>query len=512
MFRSFSIQLKLILFVSLITAAMTGIIVTFHALSLEQSVRQTFFSQLTAITTAINGRYEESRSIDDVQQIFDYIQLRNRKVLDLTLHKTDGKVYASTKRSKIGNASPSYVQRSLTESKAFVEQQTMEDGISSVRLMAPLFEDGATVGVIELMLESGSEDALIREKVRTDIMIVTFCSVGFLILFWFFLQKVLVRPLYKLRKAAVSIQMGGQRHKVVMTASSEITEVADAFNDMVENLDTRYTELQQALVTLQTTQEQLVQAEKMSALGRLVAGVAHEINTPIGIGVTAISYLEQRTKEFSMLYDQNRMKKSDLESFVKLSQETVGMVHTNLRRASELVKSFKQVSVDQSNEEKRTFRLLDYIEDTLRSLQPTIKKTKQRTVVIGDHDLEVTTYPGAVSQIVTNLVMNSLIHAYDPDNEGYMIVNIQRNDDRLIIQYADDGNGMPEEVAEKIFEPFFTTNRSRGGTGLGMHIVYNLVTQKLGGTIQCSSVPGRGTTFILEFPIRQEENHELQSA
>lgn len=188
------------------------------------------------------------------------------------------------------------------------------------------------------------------------------------------------------------------------------------------------------------------------------------------------------------------------------------MVHTNLRRASELVKSFKQVSVDQSNEEKRTFRLLDYIEDTLRSLQPTIKKTKQRTVVIGDHDLEVTTYPGAVSQIVTNLVMNSLIHAYDPDNEGYMIVNIQRNDDRLIIQYADDGNGMPEEVAEKIFEPFFTTNRSRGGTGLGMHIVYNLVTQKLGGTIQCSSVPGRGTTFILEFPIRQEENHELQSA
>lgn len=512
MFRSFSIQLKLIMFVSIITTAMTGIIVTFHALGLEQSVRKTFFSQLTAIATSINGRYEESRSNEDVQQIFDYIQLRNGKVLDMTLHKTDGKIYASTERSKIGYASPSYVQRSMMESKAFVKQQTLEGGISSVILMAPLVEDGATVGVIELMLDASAEEALIREKVRTDIIIAILCSAGFLALFWVFLQKVLVKPLYKLRKAAVAIQMGSRRHKVMMTGSSEITEVSDAFNDMVENLDNRYNELQQALVTLQTTQEQLVQAEKMSALGRLVAGVAHEINTPIGVGVTAISHLEQRTKEFSELFGQNRMKKSDLESFIKLSLETVDMVQTNLRRASELVKSFKQVSVDQTNEERRNFPLLEYIEETLRSLQPTIKKTKQRITVNGDCDLKVTTYPGAISQIVTNLVMNSLNHAFDPDSEGYMMVKIQRKEHFLVIQYADDGRGMPEEVTEKIFEPFFTTNRSKGGTGLGMHIVYNLVTQKLGGTIQCISVPGRGTTFILEFPIKQEENNELQSA
>jgi signal transduction histidine kinase len=279
---------------------------------------------------------------------------------------------------------------------------------------------------------------------------------------------------------------------------------------MVENLDARYGELRQALHTLQNTQEQLIQSEKMSALGRLVAGVAHEINTPLGVGVTAISYLDQRTKEFTELYGQNRMKKSDLESYIKMTQETTGIIQTNLLRASELIKSFKQVSVDQTHEEKRTFRLLEYIEDILRSLQPTIRKTKQRIAVLGDHNLEVSTNPGVVSQIVTNLVMNSLTHAYEPGDEGYMLIRIQCEEGHLAIQYADDGKGMTKDVADKIFDPFFTTNRSKGGTGLGMNIVYNLITQKLGGTIHCFSEPGRGTTFIIDIPTGQEKTHELQ--
>jgi signal transduction histidine kinase len=344
----------------------------------------------------------------------------------------------------------------------------------------------------------------------SSVVVGLICDIGFVILLWFSLRKLLVRPLLTLRQAAIAIKVGKRTKRLEMNASLEITEVADAFNDMVENLDARYGELRQALHTLQNTQEQLIQSEKMSALGRLVAGVAHEINTPLGVGVTAISYLDQRTKEFTELYGQNRMKKSDLESYIKMTQETTGIIQTNLLRASELIKSFKQVSVDQTHEEKRTFRLLEYIEDILRSLQPTIRKTKQRIAVLGDHNLEVSTNPGVVSQIVTNLVMNSLTHAYEPGDEGYMLIRIQCEEGHLAIQYADDGKGMTKDVADKIFDPFFTTNRSKGGTGLGMNIVYNLITQKLGGTIHCFSEPGRGTTFIIDIPTGQEKTHELQ--
>lgn len=503
--KSISLQAKLIMFVSIVTVALTGTIVTFNAQALQQSVRQTFFSQLTAITTAINARYEESHSIDDVQQMFDYIQLRDNKVLELTLHRIDGKIRASTDRAKIGQTTPTYVHRTLNESKAYVDQETWNGDDSAVRLTAPLLEDGVTVGVIELLLNSSDEELLIHNKVKTAIVVAILSSVCFLIILWFILRMLLVRPLLMLRQAAFAVKSGERTSKVLINASPEISEVAEAFNDMVENLDERYTELQR-------TQEQLVQSEKMSALGRLVAGVAHEINTPIGVGVTAVSYLEQRTRDFSKLYEENRMKKSDLESFVKSAQESTVIIQANLRRASELIRSFKQVSVDQSNEERRRFPIVEYIEDILRSLQPTIKKNKQNITVTGNRELTITSYPGAISQIVTNLVMNSLTHAFDPNDEGNMFVQIESYEGELRIQYKDDGKGMPNEVADKIFDPFFTTNRSQGGTGLGMNIVYNLVTQKLGGKIQCLSEPNQGTLFIINIPFEQEAIHESQPA
>lgn len=513
MFRSISLQSKLIAFMSLVTVALTGSILVFHAMNLQQSVRQTFIGQLTGITTAINGRYEESRSIQDVQQIFDYIQLRNSKVRILTLHGTDDMILASTDRTLIGKSSPNYLQKSIEMSKALVDQQLWTSDEPAIRLMAPLLEDGMAVGVVELVLNAREEKELIRQQIDTAILYAIISSVVFLLILWIILQKLLVTPLHRLRQAAIAIKLGERTRKIAMNASSELNEVADAFNDMVVNLDARYSELQQTLLTLQSTQEQLVQSEKMSALGKLVAGVAHEINTPVGIGVTAVSYLDQRTKDFAELYGQSRMKKSDLESYLKSAQESTAIIQSNLQRASELIKSFKQVSIDQSNEVKRTFNLHEYINDIVRSLQPTIKKTRQRISVLGERDLQITSYPGPISQIVTNLVMNSLVHAYDPNDEGDIVLRIERQSESLVFQYADDGKGMAKETADNIFEPFFTTNRSRGGTGLGMNIVYNLVTQQFGGTIQCFSTPGKGTTFIIEIPFKQEETpNESQSA
>jgi len=165
-----------------------------------------------------------------------------------------------------------------------------------------------------------------------------------------------------------------------------------------------------------------------------------------------------------------------------------------------LIQSFKQVAVDQSNLEKRSFAVKKYIQDILISLKPHLKKTPHQITVNGDEQIEINTYPGAFSQIMTNLVMNSLRHAYPKGETGNLCFELKWDSEHLMLEYSDDGCGIPTENLAKIFEPFFTTARAQGGTGLGLHIVFNLVTQKLNGTIRCESALGQGTTFFIEIP------------
>jgi signal transduction histidine kinase len=291
----------------------------------------------------------------------------------------------------------------------------------------------------------------------------------------------------------------------VKKSRDEIAEWNKALEKRViernEQLETANEELNITLETLRRTQAQLVQSEKMVALGGLVAGVAHEINTPMGVSVTAASYLAQNTKEFWSRYQTNQMKRSDLEKYLNVSDETCKIILVNLDRATELIKSFKQVAVDQSSEIRRSFKVKKYIGEVLLSLKPKLKKTKLEIVVQCDDDLTIDSYPGALAQIITNLVMNSITHAYDENSEGRITFRISQNNQELTFSFSDDGKGITSANKAKIFDPFFTTKRANGGTGLGLHIVYNLVTQTLGGTIECESKPGQGTTFIIVFPI-----------
>jgi signal transduction histidine kinase len=195
------------------------------------------------------------------------------------------------------------------------------------------------------------------------------------------------------------------------------------------------------------------------------------------------------------------MKRSDLEGFFNVSGETSMIILTNLERAANLIKSFKQVAVDQSSEVKRKFIVKNYIEEVLLSLKPQLKKTELQTIINCKDDLIIDSYPGALSQIITNLVMNSIIHAFDENASGTLTFSVNKEDMNLIFTYSDDGKGIASDVKTKIFDPFFTTGRAKGGTGLGLHIVYNLVTQTLGGTIECQSEPGQGSSFIIKFPI-----------
>jgi two-component system NtrC family sensor kinase len=501
-FRKISLQIKILILVTAVTVMMTSIIVWFDTYTLRKSVEETYVSQLNGMTTAINGRYEESHSIKDVQQIFDYIQYKNPNVLQLTLYgrKT---VLASTERDRVDTPTPPELKDIIRFDETLVSHIRNEaDGIPKDRLTAPLKEDGVTIGAIELLINTSDSAKLISNRIHIIIVVALTITFLLLIALAFIIRKLLIRPLLKIREAATSVRKGLAYQQINLDASYEITEVASAFNDMVSDLDGRYNELQQAMNTIQQTQKQLVESEKMVALGNLVAGVSHEINTPIGIGVTAVSYMDEKSKEFQALFQENKMKKSDLDDYLKMIRETTGMIQTNLRRASELIKSFKQVAVDRSAQTKRNFKIKSYIQEVLVSLQPNLKKTKHHVTVLGDDDIQLFNDPGAISQVITNLVMNSLIHAFDNETEGSIQIEITKHQHEVIIQYNDDGKGMPPEVVEQIFNPFFTTNRSGGGTGLGMHIVYNIVTQSLAGTIHCESNAGDGTMFMIQIPTK----------
>jgi signal transduction histidine kinase len=274
--------------------------------------------------------------------------------------------------------------------------------------------------------------------------------------------------------------------------------------ELEKTVQERTQDLQITLEDLKLTQKQLVESEKMAALGALVAGVAHEINTPVGVSVTANSYLQQKTIDMLQVLEENKLKKSDLTGYLSVANESTQIISNNLKRASELVKGFKQVAVDQTSEVEREFKLKEYLQEIIFSLGPKLKSNKVDVQLEVDEELSVTSYPGVFSQIFTNLIINSLTHAFHRDEKGTIFIKVEKGS-QLLLEYSDNGKGMLPEVRQKIFDPFFTTNRAAGGTGLGMHIVYNLVTQSLGGTITCETRLNEGTTFLIILPLGEEK-------
>ena len=254
---------------------------------------------------------------------------------------------------------------------------------------------------------------------------------------------------------------------------------------------------------LRQAQQDLIQAEKMASLGSLVAGVAHEINTPLGNTLTASSHLYDKVVELAAMLEENRLRRADLVAFVNLLTETTRLMVTNCERAAELVQSFKQVAVDQTSGERRRFDLKGYIDEVLLSLRPRLRKTGHRITVECPEHLEIDGYPGAVSQLLTNFLLNSLMHAYDPGEAGHIAIRVGLPEEGVVeLAYEDDGKGIPAELLGRIYDPFFTTRRGTGGSGLGLHVVYNLVAGTLRGQITTESEPGHGTCFRVRFPLR----------
>jgi len=296
------------------------------------------------------------------------------------------------------------------------------------------------------------------------------------------------------------------------TRENKITQLNEELEDRVKQrtaeLQNANNYLQISLTQLSETQNQLVQSEKMASLGGLVAGVAHEINTPVGVGVTAITHLQMKVEEYTHRYQSGQLTRDDFESLLKSATESSKIIHTNLNRAADLIRSFKQVAVDQTSNELRSFNLKEYLHEILHSLKPKLNTGSHTVSTNCPDEIILHSHPGALSQIVTNLVMNSIIHGFADRLNGTIHIDVTtKKEGGIQLNYSDDGRGIPAENLQKIFEPFFTTRRGQGGSGLGMHIVYNLVTQTLGGEISCRNDTGQGIAFRILIPAGEDNQN-----
>ena len=320
-------------------------------------------------------------------------------------------------------------------------------------------------------------------------------------------------PLHQIMAAMHAITTGDYDRRVQGTdATDEVGAMARAVEVFRENaiaksktedeLRNSKEKAESALLELNAAQQNLIDAERLAALGGLVAGVAHEVNNPIGISLTVASSFARRAEMFEAeLRSDGQLRRSQLEEFVRTSRDAAQQLVANLHRAGELIQSFKQVAVDRSHAERRQFGLSEATDQIIASLRPVLKKAAIALSVDVPEGLVIDGYPGSYGQILTNLFLNAANHAFPDGRSGTISISARpRGSDDVEIIFADNGAGMTPDVQRQAFDPFFTTRRNEGGTGLGLHIVYNLVTQQLGGRMMLDSRLGQGTTFRIIMP------------
>ncbi|MDX1705297.1 HAMP domain-containing sensor histidine kinase [Pseudidiomarina sp.] len=262
-------------------------------------------------------------------------------------------------------------------------------------------------------------------------------------------------------------------------------------------------ELLKTLETVHQYQSQLVEAEKMSSLGDMVAGIAHEVNTPVGLVITSASLLQDKLQVMQQKFDERKVSSQDFERFLAACRENLLLISRNIERTADLITRFRQLAMDQFAEEIRSFNVNTFCEDVTSSLYSRFPELKNHELnMTCAPDLVVSSHPGPIHQIVSQLVQNSLQHAFEPHDKGHISIAIDCVDENTLqLTYQDDGVGIPEDIGRRAFDPFITTKRGTGAAGLGLHLVYNLVTQVLNGRIDMQSTRDEGTTFVIRFPI-----------
>ena len=361
---------------------------------------------------------------------------------------------------------------------------------------------------------------------RNKFLILTSIIVFIISLFIVFIVRYVLSPIEKLTIASKKISEGDLESEIKINGSSEIIQLSSSFSIMknkikqnISNLEHKVqertteltksnNELEQIITNLQLTQDKLVESEKMASLGGLVAGVAHEINTPVGVSLTGITHFLKINDDIQIKFDNDQMTEKEFTKFLQSSKDIAQQINKNIERTAHLVRSFKQVAVDQTSENLREFELTDYLNEVLYSLNNIIKKTNIVVKIHSKETVNINSYPGAYAQILTNLIINSIRHGFKEHEKGNINIDINQKGNNLNIVYTDDGKGIDKNNLDHIFDPFFTTSRDKGGTGLGLNIIYNIVNTQLQGTIHCTSKIGDGVQFILKIPTSIDNKKE----
>lgn len=371
------------------------------------------------------------------------------------------------------------------------------------------------VGRVVVNFSRAQIDATLAAEVRrkvTEVLLLDLILVAALALS----LRIVFDPLKRLRDGLFDLATRGsdEVEELPDNRQDELGEVIRGFNAIQRKIKSNIQRIREAedearkaaaatakaLDDLRRTQESLLQAERLASLGGLVAGVAHEINTPVGIALTSASVLMEATEKVQAAVDGGSVKKSDITRYIETAAESTRLIMNNAYRAAHLIHSFKQIAVDQVSEARRRFELRDYIHEVVSSLQPKLKKTHIEVSISCPPDIMLDSYPGALAQVITNLTLNCVEHAFGPDDAGRIVIGVAPQGDWIEMRVTDNGKGISPDMLDKVFDPFVTTRRGQGGTGLGLNIVFNLIAKQFGGSITVSSVLGQGASFVLRMP------------
>jgi two-component system NtrC family sensor kinase len=411
--------------------------------------------------------------------------------------------------------------------QSFVSRRRGETDKNITRNVTRVMRQGNPVGHVELIMSTLGYQNAVNESFQRMLLGILISVVASVVLIALLLHFRLVRPVSRLVLASETVAAGNLDVPIPVERNDEIGRLGESLESMREKLShlvaqlersneelrqtnetlevrvyERTRDLEQALEKLVKAQHDMVESEKLASLGRIVAGVAHELNTPIGNALTVASTIADGMRPLIAEYQSGNVRRSTLAAVVS-SDTGISILLRNLERAARMIGNFKQVAVDQTSEQRRPFDLSSVTDEVLSTLAPSIRKAGHTVLTELAPDLRCDSFPGPYGQVLTNLVMNSLLHAFPEGTVGNIrIATSAVGNDFIRLTVEDDGQGMSDEVKRRIFDPFFTTRMGSGGSGLGMNIVQGFVTRVLGGSIRVESTLGKGSRFIVELPRR----------
>jgi len=438
---------------------------------------------------------------------------RDPRLVSITVRTEDGQAFIEVYRSVKALSATMSEQRSIVMS-------------------------GRKIGLVEIALTVAEKEEELVRLLRQSLLRTGLVLAVSLMLILAVLDRWMLGPVAIITRSASRLAEKRLESPMRLDRSDELGDLAQALEkmrlalrDAFVDLERKNSELQAYATTLETRVEQrtldltesnerlsstvsnlraaqnsLIEAEKLASLGRLVASITHELNTPLGNAMTVVTALEDSHRVFAEKAATGTMRRSELDHFVKHNADGLEILHRNVARASTLMASFKQVAVDQSSERRRAFDLAAVIQETISTLQPKLKRTPYVIECRVPEGIMMDSYPGPLEQVLINLIMNSVIHGFGDRPYGLITLTSELLErDRVRIVCSDDGVGMTEVVRMRAFEPFFSTRHEQGGSGLGMNVVYSMITGVLGGKVSLRSRPGEGTACIIDLPLDAPE-------